>query len=90
MNLLSKPDVVTSQLMAVFILTLIIVGLAFAMIGVRSIFLKGGEFRGTCATNNPMLAKEGVDCPVCGAAPEETCKKDKNKTPEEVFKQLEG
>lgn len=41
--------------------------LAFAMIGIRMIVLKNGEFRGTCSSNNPLLAdKMGGTCSVCG------------------------
>ncbi len=56
--------------------TIIIIGLAFAGIALRLIFVKGGEFRGTCATNNPMLKNEIGECTVCGAKPEEECKGD--------------
>lgn len=53
--------------------TIVILGLAFAGIALRLIFVKGGEFRGTCATNNPMLKNEIGECTVCGAKPEEEC-----------------
>lgn len=52
--------------MAVFILTLIVFGAFFALMAVRLIFIKGGEFRGTCATQSPFLAKEGITCGYCG------------------------
>lgn len=52
--------------MAVFILTLIVFGSFFALMAVRLIFIKGGEFRGTCATQSPFLAKEGITCGYCG------------------------
>jgi hypothetical protein len=52
--------------MAVFILTVGVFALFFALMSVRLIFLKNGEFRGTCATQNPMLAKEGITCGYCG------------------------
>ena len=48
-------------------------GLSFLMINIRHIFT-GNEFRGTCATNNPMLKNEIGDCTVCGKKPEEECK----------------
>ncbi|HIB83127.1 MAG TPA: membrane or secreted protein [Chromatiaceae bacterium] len=56
------------------ILTLIIVSVAFAGIALRVLLVKGGEFKGTCATNNPMLKNEIGECKVCGAKPEEDCK----------------
>lgn len=52
--------------MTVFLLTLAIFGLFFALMSVRLIFIKGGEFRGTCATQSPFLAKEGIVCGYCG------------------------
>lgn len=52
--------------MAVFLLTIGIFALFFLLMSVRLIFLKNGEFRGTCATQNPLLAKEGITCGYCG------------------------
>ena len=52
--------------MAVFILSLVFFGLFFALMSVRLIFIKNGEFRGTCATQSPYLAKEGITCGYCG------------------------
>ncbi len=70
--------------MGTFFSTLIIVfvvfGVSFALINIRGI-VKGEEFRGTCATNNPMLKNEIGDCTVCGKKPDEECKmpeQDKN------------
>jgi hypothetical protein len=41
--------------------------LAFVLIGIRMVLLKNGEFRGTCSSNNPLLAeKMGGTCSVCG------------------------
>ena len=50
--------------------------LAFAVAGiaVKLIFKKNGEFAGTCASNNPLLNKEGESCGICGARPNEKCK----------------
>lgn len=52
--------------MTLFLLTLAIFGLFFALMSVRLIFIKNGEFRGTCATQSPFLAKEGIVCGYCG------------------------
>lgn len=52
--------------MAVFLFSLAIFGLFFALMSVRLLFIKDGEFRGTCATQSPFLAKEGVVCGYCG------------------------
>lgn len=48
-------------------------GISFALINIRQI-VTGNEFRGTCATNNPMLKSEVGDCTVCGKKPDEACK----------------
>ena len=48
-------------------------GLSFALINIRQI-VTGKEFRGTCATNNPMLKSQIGDCTVCGKKADEACK----------------
>ncbi|MEE9440250.1 MAG: hypothetical protein V3V14_14685 [Saprospiraceae bacterium] len=47
-------------------------GISFLLLNIRYIFT-GNEFRGTCASNNPMLKNEIGECTVCGKAPEEDC-----------------
>ena len=47
-------------------------GLSFVLINIRHI-VTGNEFRGTCATNNPMLKSKVGECSVCGKRPEEDC-----------------
>ena len=54
--------------------------LSFALINIRQIFT-GKEFRGTCATNNPMLKKQVGDCTVCGKTADEACKMPEVSTP---------
>lgn len=60
-----------------FLITFLIIfgffAVAFALINIRQIFT-GNEFRGTCATNNPMLKNQVGECTVCGARPDEDCK----------------
>ncbi|MFT6850988.1 MAG: hypothetical protein ACJATA_001806 [Sphingobacteriales bacterium] len=61
--------------MQTLLLTLALLTLAFLGIAVRLIFLKDGEFRGTCSTQNKLANPDGGgSCTVCGAAPEEQCK----------------
>lgn len=48
-------------------------GISFLLINIRHIFT-GQEFRGTCATNNPMLKNEIGECSVCGKKADEACK----------------
>ena len=38
----------------------------FILMSVRLIFLKKGEFKGTCASQSPFLNKEGGSCGYCG------------------------
>ena len=62
--------------MKLFIITFILLGLAFAGIAIKIWAKKGGQFAGTCASNNPLLQEEGATCGLCGAKPEEQCKSD--------------
>ncbi len=48
-------------------------GVSFALINLRHI-VTGKEFRGTCATNNPMLKNQVGECGVCGKSADEACK----------------
>ncbi len=57
-------------------LSIVAFGLIFAGIGLRILLKKDGEFRGTCATNNPMLKNQIGECTVCGKKPGEDCKKE--------------
>lgn len=47
-------------------------GISFILINIRHLFT-GNEFRGTCATNNPMLKSKVGDCTVCGKKAGEDC-----------------
>jgi hypothetical protein len=53
-----------------------LLALAFAGIAIKIWGRKGGEFAGTCASNNPLVQKEGGSCGFCGARPEEQCKRE--------------
>ena len=48
------------------VLSLVIFGMS-----IRIIFQKNGEFRGGCASNNPMLRNELGECTLCGKTPED-------------------
>jgi hypothetical protein len=52
--------------MMTFLFALGVFALFFALMSVRLLFIKNGEFRGTCATQSPFLAKEGIVCGYCG------------------------
>ena len=61
--------------MEVLIITILFLGIAVAGIAVKILVKKDGKFAGTCASNNPLIQKEGAACGLCGAMPEEQCKK---------------
>ncbi|WP_026210705.1 hypothetical protein [Flexithrix dorotheae] len=58
------------------------IGLFFILMSVRLIFLKNGEFKGTCASQSPFLQNDGVTCSLCGNDPSKC--ENKNKEKEEV------
>ncbi len=60
--------------MKIILLAIVLLAIAFAGIAIKLLVKKDGKFAGTCASNNPMLQKEGVACSVCGAMPQEQCK----------------
>lgn len=47
--------------------------ISFILINIRQV-VTGKEFRGTCATNNPMLKSQIGDCDLCGKKADEVCK----------------
>ncbi len=52
--------------MTTFLVATALVGLFFVLMSVRLLFVKNGEFRGTCASQSPYLKKDGVTCGYCG------------------------
>ena len=50
------------------------IAIAFAGIGIKILVKKNGKFSGTCASQNPLINKEGEPCGLCGAMPDEKCK----------------
>ena len=58
----------------IFLITLILMIFVFSGIGIKILLKKNGEFAGTCASQNPLINKEGEACGFCGAQPEEKCK----------------
>ena len=59
--------------MEVFIITIALLLIAVTGISVKILLKKNGKFSGTCASNNPMLNKDGEACSLCGALPDEQC-----------------
>ena len=62
--------------MKLVLITIGMLALAFTGIAIKIWGKKGGEFEGTCASNNPMFNEEGEPCSFCGARPEEKCQKE--------------
>lgn len=52
--------------MKLVFLTIGLLLLAFAGIAIKIWAKKGGEFAGTCASQNPHLNKSGESCGYCG------------------------
>lgn len=62
--------------MSTLLLAIGIFVIFFLFMSVRLFFLKNGSFRGTCASQNPFLNKEGEACGYCGRKPGEQCAKE--------------
>jgi hypothetical protein len=52
--------------MTTVLLGIVLLGIFFLLMSVRLIFVKGGKFKGTCASQSPFLNKEGGSCGMCG------------------------
>ena len=57
--------------MKLFIITFTLLAIAFAGIAIKIWSKKGGEFSGTCASQNPFLSKDNETCSYCGKLPSE-------------------
>lgn len=55
-----------SEAMEVVLLGIGVFGLFFVGLSIRILLKKDGEFKGTCASQNPYLNKEGASCGFCG------------------------
>jgi hypothetical protein len=63
-------------MLPVLIASVAIMLFAFALFSIRVLLVRNGEFKGTCANNNPFMVKQGVTCGVCGRQSGEACGKD--------------
>ena len=57
--------------MKLLLITLALLGLGIAGISLKIWAKKDGEFSGTCASQNPILNKEGEACGFCGKTPDQ-------------------
>jgi hypothetical protein len=60
--------------MAIILLSIVLIALAFAGIAIKILVKKNGRFAGTCSSNNPLLQSSDGVCGICGAKSEERCK----------------
>ena len=56
--------------LTVFLITIFMLAFVFAGIGVKILLKKNGKFAGTCASQSPVLNKDGDVCGFCGKIPE--------------------
>jgi hypothetical protein len=63
-------------MVTVLIASVLLVLTGFFLFSLRLLFVKNGEFRGTCANNNPYLQSKGASCGVCGRKAGEACEKE--------------
>jgi hypothetical protein len=54
-----------------FLITFVLLGLAFAGIAIKILIKKDGKFAGTCASQSPFLNKDSEPCGFCGKLPDE-------------------
>jgi len=55
--------------MEIFLISVLLIGVAFSGIAIKLIFKKNGEFSGTCASQSPFLNKSDEPCGICGKIP---------------------
>lgn len=60
------------EFFVVLLIIFVTFGISFVMINLRQI-VTGQDFRGTCASNNPMLKDKLGDCTLCGKKAGDAC-----------------
>ena len=55
--------------MEIFLISIVLVTIAFSGIAIKLIFRKNGEFSGTCASQSPFLQNSNEPCGICGKIP---------------------
>lgn len=58
------------------LLTILLLALGVAGIAIKILVKKDGEFSGTCSSNNPLLQNDSGSCSICGARPQDQCRKE--------------
>lgn len=62
-----------SNFLPLFFVTVAIFTFFVAALGIKMFFDKKAEFKGGCASNNPLLTNEIGECGVCGRVPTGNC-----------------
>lgn len=57
--------------MKLILISIILLGLGIAGIAIKIWAKKDGKFAGTCASQNPILNKNGEPCSMCGKTPDQ-------------------
>ena len=68
---LNKKELREQDFIKLLLITLVLLGLGVAGIAIKIWAKKDGKFAGTCASQNPMLNKDGDACGFCGKTPEQ-------------------
>jgi len=55
--------------MEIFLISIILIAIAFSGIAIKLIVKKNGEFSGTCASQSPFLQNSDERCGICGKIP---------------------
>ena len=55
--------------MEIFLISIVLVTVAFSGIAIKPVFKKNGEFSGTCASQSPFLQNSDEPCGICGKIP---------------------
>ena len=55
--------------MEIFLISVLLIGIAFSGIAIKLILKKNGEFSGTCASQSPFLNNSDEPCGICGKIP---------------------
>ena len=55
--------------MEIFLISIILIAIAFSGIAIKLIVNKNGEFSGTCASQSPFLQNSDEPCGICGNIP---------------------
>ena len=55
--------------MEIFLISIILIAIAFSGIAIKLIVKKNREFSGTCASQSPFLQNSDEPCGICGKIP---------------------